>query len=94
VDEETRQVFVCIAERLGRIQRSQGISITDLARKSRIDESGVEAILRGEVDLQLHTVYQLAGALKVRPVRLLEGIEWIPDGPSGGHFRIGDPADR
>jgi transcriptional regulator with XRE-family HTH domain len=72
----------------------RGVSITDLARKSRIDQSRVEAILQGEVDLQLHTVYQLAGALKVRPVRLLEGIEWIPDGPSGGHFRIGDPADR
>jgi transcriptional regulator with XRE-family HTH domain len=91
VDEETHRVFDCIAERLRRIQRAQGISIADLARKSKIDELRVEAILRGEVDLELHTVYQLAGALGIRPIRLLEGIEWVPSGPSAGRFEIADP---
>ena len=67
------------------------MSITDLARRSRIGESELESILRGEVDLQLHTIYLLAGALEVRPIRLLQGIEWIPEGSSGGQFRIEDP---
>jgi transcriptional regulator with XRE-family HTH domain len=91
VDAQTQQVMARIAASLVRVQRSRGISTPRLARISKIDQSTLERILRGEDDLQVHTVFVLAAALGVTPVTLLQGIVWIPNAPDGGSFEIEEP---
>ena len=77
-----------IADRATRLGRAHGISVAQMAQRSKIDESDLEAILRGERDLKIQTVFRLAAALDVTPATLLRGIEWIPDASGGGHFKI------
>ncbi len=83
--------MVVVAERLTRIQRSRGLSIGQLARRSKIDEFELATIFRGARDLQIQTVFRLAAALDCEPATLLQGIEWIPDQVGGGRFEIEEP---
>lgn len=84
MDQQTRRVMTHIADRLTRVQRSRNLSITELARRSKIDKSALELILRGEKDLEIVTIFRVAAALEIAPAVLLQGIEWIPDEEGGG----------
>ncbi|MBS1892226.1 MAG: helix-turn-helix transcriptional regulator [Actinobacteria bacterium] len=77
-----------IAARVTRVRRARGLAIEELAQRSKITESELDAILRGRRNLQIQTLFRLAAALEVRPTALLDGIEWMMDEGGGGHFEI------
>ncbi|MGH2940009.1 MAG: helix-turn-helix domain-containing protein [Solirubrobacterales bacterium] len=90
MDEQTQEVMAFVADRATRVRRDRGVSIAQLAQRSKIEEPALEAILRGEGNLRIQTVFRLAAALEVTPATLLRGIEWVPDAGGGGHFEIED----
>jgi hypothetical protein len=88
VDDETRMVSARIAENVREEQRFRGLSTRDLARRATIDVPELDLIFGAEVEASLAVIFLLAGALRVRPAKLLIGVEWIPDEAGGGKFRI------
>ena len=88
--DETTEVLRRIATQIREKQRTAGLSTTEMAARSTILPAELEPILRGEVDIPLHRLYLIAGALRVRPASLLAGIEWVPTERGGGHFRVVD----
>jgi transcriptional regulator with XRE-family HTH domain len=90
--EEPWELREWIAAMVERLRASGGLSIEILASRSLHEPDQVEAILSGEADLDLTTVFLLAGALEVPPAELLQGISWRPDGERGGRLVFeGDP---
>jgi transcriptional regulator with XRE-family HTH domain len=91
MDEQTRQVMTHVADLVTDVRRARGVSIAELAQRSKIEEPRLTRILGGEEDLQIETVFLLAAALDATPASLLRGVEWIPDECGGGHFEIEHP---
>jgi transcriptional regulator with XRE-family HTH domain len=75
MDDETRIVASRIAATARDIQQAKGLSTAALASRSGIEPAELEALLGGEVEIPLPAIYLLAGALGVRPGRLLDGLE-------------------
>jgi transcriptional regulator with XRE-family HTH domain len=88
VDAETRLVLVRIAENVRQEQRRRGLSTPELARRATIEVARLDLILGAEMEAPLAEIFLLAGALRVLPEKLLDGIEWIPDQAGGGYFSI------
>jgi transcriptional regulator with XRE-family HTH domain len=91
MDEQTRSVALEIAATIRELKRAKNMPTAKLAERSGLDRGKLELILRGESEISLPELYVIAGALEVRPARLLAGIEWIPDESGGGHIRLGRP---
>lgn len=87
-------VLARIAENVREEQRNRGLSTHDLATRATIDVAHLDRILGAEVEAPLAEIFLLAGALRVRPEKLLAGVEWIPDQAGGGGFRITDSGGR
>ena len=86
--QEARRRFAANVERL-RTQR--GYSLDQLAKRSQLGKAELEAILRGEREAHVDSIYRLAGSLDVTPGELYAGVAWIPDGEGGGEYRIDEP---
>jgi transcriptional regulator with XRE-family HTH domain len=83
--QEARMRFATTVERL---RRQHGYSLDRLAERSELGKEELEAILRGEAEADVETIYRLAGALDCSPGDLYEGVAWVPDGEGGGEYRI------
>jgi transcriptional regulator with XRE-family HTH domain len=81
------------AANVERLRRQRGYSLDQLAERSQMGKTELEAILRGETEAHVDSVYRLAGSLQVSPGKLYEGVAWIPDGEGGGEYRIDDRSD-
>jgi transcriptional regulator with XRE-family HTH domain len=88
--EDARMRFAANVERLC---RQHDYSIDQLVRRSQIERDELDAILRGEAEADVDSIYRLAGALEVSPGELYDGVAWIPDGEGGGEYRIEDPPE-
>jgi len=91
MDEKTRTVAVEIATTIRDLQGVKGLSVAELSRRSGLKCGELELILQGEAEISLPALYVIAGALEVRPGRLLNGIEWIPGDEGEGRFKIRSP---
>ena len=90
-NKEARARFAANVERL---REQRGLSLDRLGELSELGQDELVAILRGEAEADVDSIYRLAGALEVTPGELYEGVTWIPDGEGGGEFRIdGEPGD-
>jgi transcriptional regulator with XRE-family HTH domain len=78
------------AANVDRLRGERGYTVDELAERSRLGREELEAILRGESEAQVDSIYLLAGSLGVTPGELYEGVAWIPDGEGGGEYRIDD----
>jgi transcriptional regulator with XRE-family HTH domain len=76
-----------IAENVREEQGRRGLSTADLASRATIGVAQLDLILSAEVEAPLAEIFLLAGALRVSPGKLLDGVEWIPDQAGGGRFR-------
>ena len=85
--QKVRSRFAANVERL---RRRDGISVAEIAERTELDHQTVEDLLHGKAEPHLDTIYLIAGALKVDPARLFDGVAWIPDGRGGGEYRFGD----
>ena len=74
-----------------RLRRQRGYSTERLAERSRLGTEELEAILRGEAEADVDSIYRLAGSLGCSPGELYEGVAWVPDGEGGGEYRIEEP---
>lgn len=80
---------------LERLRRQRGYSLDQLAERSQMEREKIEAILRGETEAHVDSIYLLAGSLDVTPGQLYDGLAWIPDGEGGGEYRIDEtPGER
>jgi transcriptional regulator with XRE-family HTH domain len=79
------------AANVERLRRQRGYSLDQLAERSQVDEGDLEAVLRGDAEADVESIYRLAGALDVSPGTLYAGVAWIPDGEGGGEYRVEEP---
>lgn len=91
-DARIRDARIRFAANVERLRTHRGYSLDQLAERSQIEREEIEAILRGEEEAHVDTIYRLAGALGVSPGELYDGVTWRPDGEGGGEYRIDDPA--
>ena len=84
---------MCFAANVERRRRELGYSFGQLAERSRMGQGELEAILRGEAEAHVDSIYRLAGSLDVSPGELYDGVVWIPDGEGGGEYRIEERPD-
>ena len=66
------------AENLQAARAASGLTIDALAARSEIHRSQVSEILGARADARLTTILRLAGALKVDPSELIEGLAFEP----------------
>jgi transcriptional regulator with XRE-family HTH domain len=78
------------AANVDRLRGERGYTVDQLAERSRLGREELEAILRGEKEAHVDSIYLLAGSLEVTPGELYAGVAWIPDGEGGGEYRIDD----
>jgi transcriptional regulator with XRE-family HTH domain len=71
MDDETRAIAARIAATARELQRAKGMSDADLARRSGLEPAELETLLGGETEIPLPALYLIAGALGVKPSRLL-----------------------
>jgi transcriptional regulator with XRE-family HTH domain len=90
MDDETRIVAARIAATAREVQRTKGLSTPELASRAGLEPAELDAILSGEEEVPLPAIFLLAGALRIPPAQLLEGIEWVPAEHGGGGFRVSD----
>ncbi|HVX33540.1 MAG TPA: helix-turn-helix transcriptional regulator [Solirubrobacterales bacterium] len=85
--KDARMRFVANVERR---REELGCSREELAERAGVEGARLEAILRGDAEAHVDSVYRLAGALGVSPGTLYEGVAWVPDGDGGGEYRVDD----
>ncbi|HET7121396.1 MAG TPA: helix-turn-helix transcriptional regulator [Solirubrobacterales bacterium] len=81
------------AERLGRnlwmARRRAGFSQEALGALCSLHRTEIGLVEKGRRLPRVDTLMKLCAALDVRVERLVEGIEWLPPGPSaGGSFAV------
>lgn len=81
-----------LAKTVEGLARQQGLSLDDLAARSKVDGETIHRVLQGEVEADLDLIYRLAGALEIEPRRLFDGIAWVP-GESGGRLEVDPDGD-
>jgi transcriptional regulator with XRE-family HTH domain len=87
--EKSKDARMRFAANLERRRKELGCSVGELAARSQVGEAELRAILRGDAEADVDSIYRLAGALEVSPGRLYEGVVWVPDGDGGGEYRVG-----
>jgi transcriptional regulator with XRE-family HTH domain len=94
MDQKSRDARMRFAANVERLRGRRGYSVEQLAERSRIAKAELEAILRGEAEARVDSIYRLAGSLDATPGELYEGVAWVPDGDGGGEYRIDErPGD-
>jgi transcriptional regulator with XRE-family HTH domain len=91
MSQKSKDARMRFAANVERLRSRRGYSVDRLAERSLIPRAGIEAILRGEAEAHVDSIYRLAGALEVSPGELYEGVAWVPDGKGGGEYRIDPP---
>lgn len=90
--DTSKDARIRFAANVERLRRQRGYSLDELAERAQIARKEFEAILSGEAEVRVDSVYLLAGSLGVTPGELYEGAAWIPDGQGGGEYRIDPPS--
>jgi len=88
-DRDARERFAANVEGL---RRKVGLSLGELASRSRVDSDELSRILSGETEARAGAIDMIAGALGVDPGELFRGISWAPpaEGRPGG-YALEDP---
>jgi transcriptional regulator with XRE-family HTH domain len=89
--DKSKDARIRFGANVERLRSSRGYSLDRLAERSQLERAEIEAILRGEAEIDVDSVYLLAGSLGVSPGDLYEGVAWVPDGRGGGEFRVDEP---
>jgi transcriptional regulator with XRE-family HTH domain len=76
------------AKTIERMRRDAGLSLDELAERSEIPAPELMAILGGDIEARVDTIYLLAGALGIDPAELFEGVAWVPGPKGGGHYEV------
>jgi len=78
-----------LGKNLWRARRRAGYSQEDLGGLACLHRTEIGLVESGERLPRIDTLIKLASALEVRVEKLVEGIEWLPPGPSaGGSFVV------
>ncbi len=86
--QKSKDVRIRLGANVERLRLRGGWSLDGLAERSLLGKDQLEAIVRGEAEPDVDSIYRLAGALEVTPGELYEGVAWVPDGEGGGEYRI------
>jgi transcriptional regulator with XRE-family HTH domain len=85
-DEGQRSRRSRFASNVERLRRRAGLSLDEVAARAQIDREELDALLRGEAEARVDTIYLLAGALEVEPGAFFDGVTWVP----GEGYRVED----
>ena len=88
--QKSKDARMRFAANVERLRGQLGLSLDQLAERSQMGKEDLEAILRGEEEAHVDSIYLLAGSLDVSPGALYDGVTWVPDGAGGGEYRIDD----
>lgn len=72
------EVGACFAENLKALRLAAGLSPEELADRADLHRTQISKFERGETRPLLGSLVRLAGALRVDPDDLLEGVRWVP----------------
>jgi transcriptional regulator with XRE-family HTH domain len=82
------------AENLSRYHEQSGLTQEELASRAEIHRTQVGLLLNGKRAPRLDTLIKLAGALRVSPCDLIQGITWEPASSSTGKFKLSASGQR
>ncbi|WP_162946511.1 helix-turn-helix domain-containing protein [Chitinophaga barathri] len=71
VNAEDRKIIVKFGKHLAKLRTEKGLSQRELSHRCRIDYSKIGAMERGEVNLTLVSMVELARGLEISPSLLL-----------------------
>lgn len=84
--EANRVVSALFGKNLVRLRRRAGVSQEELGFRADLHRTAIGLLERGEREPQLDTIVKLAGALRVPPAEMFEGVEL----PEEGSRNVGD----
>ncbi|MCT2407496.1 helix-turn-helix domain-containing protein [Chryseobacterium antibioticum] len=61
---------IAFGKRVEKLRKKMGLSYRELAQKCDVDHSNISKIEKGEVDLRISTIQELATGLEVHPQEL------------------------
>jgi transcriptional regulator with XRE-family HTH domain len=76
------------------LRQRRGLSLEALAERCQLGRGDLAEILSGEVEAGANTVYLLAGALRVEPGDLFQGMTWASPADGGSGYVIESPEGR
>jgi transcriptional regulator with XRE-family HTH domain len=84
-----REAAKRLGKNLWRARRRAGYSQEDLGALANLHRTEVGMVENGQRLPRIDTLMKIAAALEVRVEALVEGIEWLPPGPSAqGRFAV------
>lgn len=66
----TIEFRIAFGKRVEKFRKKMGLSYRELAQKCDVDHSNISKIEKGEVDLRISTIQELARGLEVHPQEL------------------------
>lgn len=63
---------IAFGKRVEKFRKKMGLSYRELAQKCDVDHSNISKIEKGEVDLRISTIQELAKGLEVHPQELFD----------------------
>ena len=79
------------ASNLVYLRNRAGLSQEELSFLASLHRTEIGMLERGVRLARVDTLVKLAGALRVTPEELLDGISWQPGELPSGHFEVGEP---
>lgn len=79
------QIF---AANLERELAKSPLSQEEVAARAEIHRTQISKLLQGEQLCRIDTLVKLAGALSIKPTKLIEGITWDPAASTSGQFKV------
>jgi transcriptional regulator with XRE-family HTH domain len=87
-------IATAFGKNLNRCRKRTGLSQEELAIRASLHRTEIGLLERGARVPRIDTLIKISSALQIRPVELIEGIEWTPGNTTSGSFSIapkGDP---
>jgi transcriptional regulator with XRE-family HTH domain len=84
-------VAVRFGQNLRRCRYLAGLSQEELGERAELHRTEIGRLERGDRIPRIDTMVRLAGAMAIRPERLIEGIDWTPAPARRGAFTFGTP---
>ncbi|WP_303316758.1 helix-turn-helix transcriptional regulator [Flavivirga abyssicola] len=66
------EVLVLFGRRVAELRLDKKLSLRELAKECDLDNSKINKIEKGKINVQFFTILELAGALKVHPKELFD----------------------
>jgi len=81
-------IATAFGKQLKHCRKRAGLSQEEVAVRASLHRTEIGLLERGERLPRIDTMIKLAGALRVPPAELIEGMRWSPGSTSRGNFSL------